>query len=78
MIYDKNSVYGSYFGVIYENNSKGALPIPEVECSSHLTTCEIVSMDELTVQWIFTVPNDESLSRLISQQTPLNTDKEEC
>ena len=30
-------------------------------------------MDELAV-----FPNDESLPSLISQQTPLNTDKEDC
>ena len=78
-IADENG--GSYFRLSSENNSKGSLPISKVEWPSHLTTYEIVSMDELTilppVKWIFKVPNVESLPCLISHQPPLNTDKEE-
>ena len=57
--------------VIADKNSS------EVECPSHLTLCEIVPVAEPNklspVHWIFTVPNDESLPRLIGPQPQSNT-----
>ena len=65
IIADQNLISSSNYRVNSENNSKGALPIPQEECPSHITSYEIVPMDGTkilhSVQLIFTVPSDESL-----------------